>query len=106
MTGPPPDATDAPEDPVPPVGTVDEQLAAAVAENGHLTTALRNARAIGTAIGVLMERYAVDSDQAFALLRRVSSTENRKLVQVAEDVAHGRLVVPRPAPSKRVPPRH
>ncbi len=45
---------------------------------------------IGQAEGILMERYALDAQQAFALLRRVSQGRNVKLYDVAEALVRTR----------------
>jgi GAF domain-containing protein len=50
----------------------------------HLDTALASRDLIGQAKGVLMERYKITADQAFALLARASQDTNHKLVDVAE----------------------
>lgn len=61
-----------------------------------LNRALDSRTLIGQAQGVLMERYAIDADRAFAILRRHSQDENTRLVDVA------RALVERP----RTPHRH
>jgi GAF domain-containing protein len=43
-------------------------------------------KVIGQAMGILMERYDLTSDQAFAALRRASQDSNRKLQIVAQEV--------------------
>lgn len=43
---------------------------------------------IGQAQGILMERHKVTSDQAFALLVRVSQQQNTKLRDIAEQLVH------------------
>ena len=45
---------------------------------------------IGMAQGILMERYNVSADQAFAVLRRYSQEQNRKLREVAGEVVSTR----------------
>jgi hypothetical protein len=51
----------------------------------------RDSRAIvGQAQGILMERYQITAEQAFALLRRYSSHLNQKLRLVAERVVNER----------------
>jgi GAF domain-containing protein len=50
----------------------------------HLNTALGTRDVIGQAKGVLMERYKITADQAFALLARASQDTNRKLQELAE----------------------
>jgi hypothetical protein len=45
---------------------------------------------IGQAQGILMERFDIGADQAFDYLRRVSSNSNRKLAEVAEEIARTR----------------
>jgi hypothetical protein len=52
----------------------------------HYTSALESRRAIGVAIGVVMERYQIDDDRAFAFLVRVSQDSNVKLRDVAADI--------------------
>ncbi len=47
---------------------------------------------IGQSQGILMERYGLDAQQAFALLVRVSSTSNTKLRDVAADITRTRHV--------------
>jgi AmiR/NasT family two-component response regulator len=49
---------------------------------------------IGQAKGILMERYKITADQAFAVLTRASSESNIKLREVAEKLA-GTGEVPR-----------
>lgn len=57
-----------------------------------LRTALRTRHVIGIAQGVAMERYGLDEDRSFALLRRISSQTETKLRDVATSfVASGRL---------------
>ncbi len=45
---------------------------------------------IGQAEGILMERLGLDSDQAFAYLRRVSQRENRKLIMICREIVETR----------------
>jgi GAF domain-containing protein len=45
---------------------------------------------IGQAQGILMERYQLDAEQAFAVLRRYSQTHNVKLRAVAEELVESR----------------
>jgi GAF domain-containing protein len=52
----------------------------------QLSTALSTRKVIGQAIGILMERQALDEDEAFAYLTRVSQHSNMKLRQVATEI--------------------
>jgi AmiR/NasT family two-component response regulator len=52
----------------------------------NLEVALRTARRIGSAMGVLMATQKVTENEAFDMLRNASQTENRKLRDVAQDV--------------------
>lgn len=52
----------------------------------NLMRALENARMIGTAMGIVLERQRVTSADAFEVLRRVSMNRNRKLHDVAREV--------------------
>ena len=53
-----------------------------------LRQALASRKEIGTAIGIVMERYALDEDRAFDYLVRVSRTSNVKLRQVAAAIVN------------------
>lgn len=55
-------------------------------EVGHLQTALHSSRQIGTAVGILMGRRLITSDEAFAQLVRASQHLNRKLRDLATEV--------------------
>jgi DNA-binding response OmpR family regulator len=55
-------------------------------EAANLRVALSSNRQIGAALGILMQRYQIDSDQSFARLRSASQRLNRKLRDVADDV--------------------
>jgi GAF domain-containing protein len=65
-------------------------ILAAEREIDQLGLALNNRVTIGRAEGILMERFGMDDGQAFDYLRRISSHSNRKLVQVADDIARTR----------------
>jgi len=53
----------------------------------HITTALGNRDVIGQAKGILMERYKITPELAFALLAKTSQDANRRLHEVAEHLA-------------------
>jgi hypothetical protein len=55
-------------------------------EHATLNEALTSRAQIGQAIGVVMERYRLDSDRAFAFLVRTSQAGNLKLREVAEGI--------------------
>lgn len=52
----------------------------------QLDDALATRKVIGQAIGLVMERYGIHEDRAFEFLARLSSTTNRKLRVVAEEL--------------------
>jgi hypothetical protein len=54
----------------------------------QLRTAIGTRTVIGTAVGIVMERYGLSQASAFDYLVRRSSTENRKLRLVASDLVH------------------
>jgi GAF domain-containing protein len=61
----------------------------------ELTEALETRTVIGQATGILMERFGLDADAAFGVLRRISQTNNIRVARLAADlVEHGWL--PRP----------
>ena len=60
--------------------------AADAAEIDHRGRAMISRTVIGQAEGIVMERFSLDAEQAFAYLRRVSQATHRKLVDIAEDL--------------------
>lgn len=73
-------------------------LAAARLVDG-LETAVDSRHQIGLAQGVVMERFGLTVDQSFGFLRRLSSTTNTKLVEVARTIVETREI-PEAAMSK------
>jgi hypothetical protein len=55
----------------------------------QLSEALHTRSDIGTAIGVVMERYGIDRDQAFAFLVRNSNNRNIKIRVLAQEIIRG-----------------
>lgn len=60
---------------------------AAAQERADLSRRVETRQVIGQAQGILMERHRVTSEQAFAMLVRVSQHRNEKLRQVAQRLA-------------------
>jgi GAF domain-containing protein len=56
----------------------------------HLRAALINRDVIGQAKGIIMERYNIDADAAFRTLKRISQDQNKKLHEIARQVAETR----------------
>ena len=66
-------------------------VALAASQNAeHLEIAIANRTVIGQAEGILMERFDLAPDHAFAVLRRVSQHRNVKLNRIAEDLVRTR----------------
>jgi GAF domain-containing protein len=57
----------------------------------HLSEALHSRTDIGMAVGIIMERYSIDRERAFAFLVRGSSTRNIKLRLLAQKIVEGTL---------------
>ena len=55
-----------------------------------LNQALESRKVIGQAIGILMERYAMNEDRAFAFLVRASQQSNVKLRDIAQELVDQR----------------
>ena len=53
---------------------------------GQLRQALQTNRTTGTAVGIVMTRYELDSERAFKVLVRTSQQSNRKLHDIAAEV--------------------
>ncbi|MDT0276214.1 ANTAR domain-containing protein [Blastococcus goldschmidtiae] len=91
--------------------TLPGSLAAERRRAAELEHALETSRRIGMAMGIVMERYGIEPDAAFAVLQRHSQAGNVKLRDIADQLVRtgelpsgedaGRLgaddeVVPRP----------
>ncbi len=63
---------------------------AAAQEIDHLKAGMDGRTIIGQAQGILMERFDLDADRAFAVLTRISSHANRKLRDIAHEIAETR----------------
>lgn len=59
---------------------------AATQEIAALKVAIDRRTTIGKALGIIMARYGLDDDKAMAVMRRLSSHQNRKLYDIAMDV--------------------
>jgi AmiR/NasT family two-component response regulator len=69
------------------------QISVALAAQGEIRgrgVAMSSRTVIGQAEGILMERLGIDADQAFAYLRRISQTENRKLIMICSEIVEMR----------------
>lgn len=55
-------------------------------QEAHLNVAMDGRKRIGQAQGILMERFGLDADRAFEVLRRYSQDHNLKLRDVAEQL--------------------
>ena len=61
----------------------------------NLTVALESRDLIGQAKGILMERYKINGQEAFDLLVVASQRSNRKLREIADELAStGELHIP------------
>jgi GAF domain-containing protein len=70
-------------------------LVTAKREEG-LRTAIDSRHLIGQAQGILMERFALTAEKAFAVLRRYSQDHNVKLRDLAEEIVNTRQLPPPP----------
>lgn len=67
-----------------------------VRQQQHLLAGLATRDLIGQAKGILMERYGIAGDPAFALLVRVSRNANRKLRDICEELVSTRELAGQP----------
>jgi AmiR/NasT family two-component response regulator len=56
----------------------------------QLTEGMEHRTTIGKALGLLMERFDMSDDEAFAYLTRCSSHQNRKLYDIAVEFVETR----------------
>lgn len=68
---------------------------AAARQEENLRRAVDARHLVGQAQGILMERYDLDADRAFEVLRRYSQVSNTKLRTIAEQVVAGRTLTDR-----------
>lgn len=67
--------------------------------HAQLHSAMESRHNIGEAIGIVMERYKLDEDQAFAVLRKSSQDQNRKLREIVQVVTEtGEIPGVKPGP--------
>ena len=59
---------------------------ASARQSATMAQAIDARKLVGQAMGILMERHHLDSDQAFAMLRRYSQTTNTKLRLIAQEL--------------------
>jgi GAF domain-containing protein len=59
-------------------------------QEATLTAAIDARKLVGQAMGILMERYDLDGDRAFEVLKRYSQQHNRKLRDVAQELVDTR----------------
>jgi GAF domain-containing protein len=72
-------------------------VAVANAQNDEsLAQAIDARRLVGQAMGILMERFDIDADRAFAILRRYSQDTNTKLREVAQHLIDTRRLPQKP----------
>lgn len=64
-----------------------DQLRAAQAKIAQLEIAVEHRTVIGQAVGILIERHHIDAETAFDALTRVSSQTNRKVLEIARELA-------------------
>jgi signal transduction histidine kinase/DNA-binding response OmpR family regulator len=64
---------------------------------GQLRQALQTNRTTGTAVGIMMARYELDSERAFKVLVRTSQQSNRKLHDIAAEVVRTRALPEAPS---------
>jgi len=65
-----------------------DQLDVSAVKQQHLEAALRSSRDIGMAMGILMQRYQLTAEQAFARLTALSQHRNIKLRSLAEMIIY------------------
>jgi AmiR/NasT family two-component response regulator len=66
----------------------------------QLTEAVEHRTVIGQALGILMERFDFDADQAFEYLARCSQEQNRKLFEIAVEFVDTRTLPQTSRPSE------
>lgn len=65
----------------------------------RLNSALHTGNVANVVVGMIMERYCINQDNAFELLRQQARSERRKIREVASDIIHAWEVINRLNPS-------
>ena len=73
---------------------------AAAQQQGQLRASVATRDLIGMAKGILVERYKITGERAFAVLVQASQDTNRKLREVADELVHSGQM-PQQAPTRR-----
>jgi AmiR/NasT family two-component response regulator len=73
------------------------------AEYHDLQGAFGRRATIERAKGILMERHAINEENAFEMLREHSRTTNRKLIDLAAAVVDGHQLLPKHAHTPKAP---
>lgn len=63
------------------------RLTSAEEHIAQLEVAVEHRTVIGQAVGILIERYHLDAETALSALKRVSSTTNRKVYDIALELS-------------------
>ena len=63
-------------------------------QQANLSRAVDSHANVGQAVGIVMERFGIDADKAFSVLRRYSQDANVKLREVAENLVKTRQLPP------------
>jgi GAF domain-containing protein len=95
LYSPVPDAFDESDEAVAHILARHASVAVATARHEeNLAAAVDARKLVGQAMGILMERFDLDADPAFAVLRRYSQDTNRKLRDVAQELIDTRKLPP------------
>ena len=88
------------------IAELQDRLRQETARADNLACALRNARTIGMAMGIIAERLGLTGEAAFTLLRTASQSQNRKLHVIAAEIVESGLIPPASATSGTATPCH
>lgn len=92
LTGEHPHSFDAEDAKAPRIATYGAVAIASARQQDSLVEAVDTGQRVGQAIGILRERFSIDADRAFDILRRYSQDSNTKLHDIAQHLLDtGRL---------------
>ena len=76
-----------------------DELRASKDAEGRLSSALDTGKIVNVAVGMVMERYRINQDEAFELLRQKARSERRKVREIAADMIHAWEILNQLTPS-------